>query len=238
MNSFQQQLKHLRQEQQLTIDGAASKMSFTAQTIQMLEDTDDLFSLNLPTQSLKNYYRKYGECLGTPERKIVSMLNRIDYLDYKRSRKGKIKPFDYLNRLVILALIALLSHTVYTLYQQQKANALKQSVVTVNAPVVSTPSEQDTRNPSPRSGQINKSNALTPSTTISNTSTNDTAEPSKPVTPINAPIATDTPATDTVPPEETEESQAIATDTAPPKETEESKVIATQDRSTEQQNAQ
>ncbi|WP_151193211.1 helix-turn-helix domain-containing protein [Cysteiniphilum sp. JM-1] len=172
MNSFQQQLKHLREQQQLTVDGVASRMSFTAQTIQMLEDTDDLFSLELPTQSLKNYYRKYGECLGMPERKIVSMLNRIDYLDYKRSRKGKMKPFDYLNRLVILVLIALLGHTVYTLYQQQKANALKQSVVTLSAPVVSQSTEQENPTTSPSANDQTSNATATPNAATSNTTTN------------------------------------------------------------------
>lgn len=171
MNSFQQQLKHLREQQQLTVDGVASKMSFTAQTIQMLEDTDDLFSLELPTQSLKNYYRKYGECLGMPERKIVSMLNRIDYLDYKRSRKGKMKPFDYLNRLVILVLIALLGHTAYMLYQQQKANALKQSVVTLNAPIVSSSDQHENST----SATLANNNQVNSETNVPTSNTNDAA---------------------------------------------------------------
>ncbi|WP_440615243.1 hypothetical protein [Cysteiniphilum sp. 6C5] len=185
MNSFQQQLKHLREHQQLTVDGVASKMSFTAQTIQMLEDTDDLFSLELPTQSLKNYYRKYGECLGMPERKIVSMLNRIDYLDYKRSRKGKIKPFDYLNRLVILILIALLGHTVYALYQQQKANALKQSIVTLSAPIVSSSAEQESPITSPPANNQTSDTVATPNTTIPNTSNATTINPTSESAAIN-----------------------------------------------------
>ena len=175
MNSFQQQLKHLREQQQLTVDGAASKMSFTAQTIQMLEDTDDLFSLELPTQSLKNYYRKYGECLGMPERKIVSMLNRIDYLDYKRSRKGKMKPFDYINRLIILILIVVLGHTVYVLYQQQKANALKQSVVTLSSPIVSSSTEQENPTILPPTNNQTSGAAATPNTTTPNTTTANTS---------------------------------------------------------------
>ncbi len=186
MNSFQQQLKHLREQQQLTVDGAASKMSFTAQTIQMLEDTDDLFSLELPTQSLKNYYRKYGECLGMPERKIVSMLNRIDYLDYKRSRKGKMKPFDYINRLIILILIVLLGHTVYVLYQQQKANALKQSVVTLSAPIVSSSTEQDNPTILPPTNNQTSGSTATPNTTTANTNNATTINPTSTSTTINA----------------------------------------------------
>lgn len=186
MNSFQQQLKHLREQQQLTVDGAASKMSFTAQTIQMLEDTDDLFSLELPTQSLKNYYRKYGECLGMPERKIVSMLNRIDYLDYKRSRKGKMKPFDYINRLIILILIVLLGHTVYVLYQQQKANALKQSVVTLSAPIVSSSTEQDNPTILPPTNNQTSGSTATPNTTTANTNNATTINSTSASTTINA----------------------------------------------------
>lgn len=169
MNSFQEQLKHLRKEQKLTIDSAASKISFTAQTIQMLENHDNLFSLDLPTQSLKNYYRRYGEHLGMSERKIVSMLNRIDYLDYNRLRKGKMKPFDYLNRAVILTLIIILGHTIYMLYQQQKVNALKQSVVTLNAPIISNQSSQVSYNKNTDDNGMVTSQSSMPSATISNT---------------------------------------------------------------------
>ena len=144
MKTYQQLLKTTREKQKLSIKGVATKMSFSEQSIQRLEDQDDIFSLNLPTKSLKNYYRKYGECLGLPEKKIVSILNRIDYLDYKRSRKGKMKPFDYLNRLAILTLLALLAYNIYGFYQQQKEQALKQSVITLPAP--STP---NTPTPSP-----------------------------------------------------------------------------------------
>ncbi|WP_119329398.1 RodZ family helix-turn-helix domain-containing protein [Cysteiniphilum halobium] len=197
MNSFQQQLKHLRKEQQLTIDGVASKMSFTAQTIQMLEDTDDLFSLELPTQSLKNYYRKYGECLGMPERKIVSMLNRIDYLNYKRSRKGKMKPFDYLNRLVILALVVWLGHTVYTLYQQQKANALKQSVVTLSAPVISNPSHQISPNISTNDNQTETIHPPTSTTVTANTNISSTKQSLDTTASTNTPAIANTVSTNT-----------------------------------------
>ena len=137
MNSFQQKLKYLREKQQLTIDGAASKTNFTAQTIKILEETDNLFLLDLPIQSLKKYYRKYGESLDMPEKNIISILNKIDYLGYKNSRKGKMKPFDYINRLLLFALIILLGHSIYKLYQQQKANALKQSIVTLISPITS-----------------------------------------------------------------------------------------------------
>ncbi|WP_162902284.1 helix-turn-helix domain-containing protein [Facilibium subflavum] len=143
MKNYQRQLKQLREKQKLTIEGVASKMGFSAQTIQMLEDTDDLFSLNLPTPSLKNYFRKYAECLQMPEKKIVSLLNRIDYLDYKRSRRGKLKAFDYFNRLMILILLAVLGYTAYQLYLEEKANALKQSVITLPSPI-NTSSSQDT----------------------------------------------------------------------------------------------
>ncbi|WP_192482771.1 MULTISPECIES: hypothetical protein [Cysteiniphilum] len=198
MNSFQQQLKHLREQQQLTVDGAASKMSFTAQTIQMLEDTDDLFSLELPTQSLKNYYRKYGECLGMPERKIVSMLNRIDYLDYKRSRKGKMKPFDYINRLIILILIVLLGHTVYVLYQQQKANALKQSVVTLSSPIVSSSTEQENPTILPPTNNQTSDSTATPNTTTANTSNATTINSTSASTTINSATPTTPQANDAI----------------------------------------
>ncbi len=143
MKSYQQYLKTIREKNKLSVEGVASKMSFSAKTIEMLEESADIFSLNLPTPSLKNYFRKYAETLGIPEKRIIRLLNRIDYLDYKRSRKGKMKAFDYINRLIILILIVALGYTVHALYQQEKANALKQSVVTLPSPVV-TPSSADT----------------------------------------------------------------------------------------------
>ncbi|WP_116964022.1 helix-turn-helix domain-containing protein [Fastidiosibacter lacustris] len=146
MYSFQQQLKQLREKQKLTVEVIATKMSFTAQTIHMLEDSEDLFSLNLPTQSLKNYYRKYAECLGMQERKIINILNYIDYLDYKHSSRGKMKVFDYINRLAILILIGFLAYTVYGLYLQEKANALKQSVITLPSPTTTAQQQKVTAN--------------------------------------------------------------------------------------------
>ena len=135
MQKFQQQLKQLREKQQLSIETVASQIGFSSNTIEMLENTEDLFALKLPVQSLKNYFRKYAECLETPEKKIISMLNRIDYLDYKRMRKAKPKLFDYLNRLVIISLVILLGWLVYIVYMEQKANALKQSIVKLPSPV-------------------------------------------------------------------------------------------------------
>ena len=138
MKNYQQYLKQLREKQQLSTQTIASKMSFSVKTIEMLEDTGDLFSLNLPLPSLKSYLRKYAEQLKMPERKIIRMLNRIDYLNYQRARKGKLKPFDYFNRLAIVVLIALLGYLVYGLYQEQKQNAIRQSIDKLPSPVKNT----------------------------------------------------------------------------------------------------
>ena len=64
------------------------------------------------------------------------MLNRIDYLDYKRMRKASPKFFDYINRVLIVGLLILLGWIVYMLYIEQKANALKQNIVTLPSPVI------------------------------------------------------------------------------------------------------
>jgi len=147
MQKFQQHLKQLREKQQLSIETVASQIGFSSNTIEILENTEDLFVLKLPVQSLKNYFRKYAECLETSEKKIISMLDRIDYLDYKRMRKAKLKLFDYLNRLVIISLVILLGWLVYIVYMEQKANALKQSIVKLPSPVNVNKTEKAKDNP-------------------------------------------------------------------------------------------
>jgi len=136
MKNYQLQLKMLREQQKLSTEAVASKMSFTPSTIVMLEDTDDIFSLKLPTASLKNYFRKYAESLNMPEKKIVRMLNRIDYLDYKRSLKGKLTSVDFLNRTIILVAIFIIGYNVNIIYQRQKVIIAKQNTIILSSPVI------------------------------------------------------------------------------------------------------
>ena len=62
---------------------------------------------------LKNQVRRYCEYLEIKERKIISILKKIYFLYFKKSRYGKLKIFDYINRLLILAIILTIGFLVY-----------------------------------------------------------------------------------------------------------------------------
>ncbi|MFZ9034628.1 MAG: helix-turn-helix domain-containing protein [Francisellaceae bacterium] len=143
MKNYQKQLIEMREKQKLTTEAIASQLSISDKTIQMLEDSNDIFALDIGIPPLKSYYRKYAEALNMPEKKILALLNHIDYLDYKHHRRGRMTGFDYLNRLVILILLAALGYSVYNFYLTQQAEAQKQNVVMLGSPLVDETSGAD-----------------------------------------------------------------------------------------------
>lgn len=139
MKQYQEILIKLRAEKNLSIEAAASQLNLSETTLAQFEQTDDVLSLGYALPALKNALRKYAELLGMPERRIVSMLNRVDYLDFKRSRKGKMTGFDYLNRLVILGLIIVLGFVIHAFYDEQKELANRQIDIVLPSPVATQP---------------------------------------------------------------------------------------------------
>ena len=105
MHNFQSYLKSIRESKSLEQNTIADAINLSAETIQNIEEADDNSLLQTSSTLLKNQIRRYSEYLEVHERKIISILNKLDILYYKKSRYGKLKPFDYLNRTLILGLI-------------------------------------------------------------------------------------------------------------------------------------
>ena len=104
MFNFQSYIKSIRESKDLEQDTVANATNLSAETIKLIEESDDESLLQTSDTLLKNQIRRYCEYLEIKETKIISILNKLDILYYKKSRYGKLKPFDYLNRLVIFAL--------------------------------------------------------------------------------------------------------------------------------------
>lgn len=136
MQQYQEMLTKLRKEKKLSIEAAASQLNLSETTLTQFEQSDNILALGYALPALKNAMRKYAEFLGMSERRIVSMLNRVDYLEFKRSRKGKMTGFDYLNRLVILGLIVLLGFVIHSFYEEQKELAHRQIDIVLPSPAV------------------------------------------------------------------------------------------------------
>ena len=102
MHSFQSFLKSVRDSRELKRETIADAVNLSVETIQLVEEADNDSLLLNSSSVLKNQIRRYCEYLEIPEKKIVSILNKIDILYYKKSRYGKLKLFDYINRFAIL----------------------------------------------------------------------------------------------------------------------------------------
>ena len=104
MHNFQTFLKSVRNSRQLKLETIADAINLSVETIQLIEEADNDSLLLNSSSVLKNQIRRYCEYLEVPEKKIVLILNKIDILFYKKSRYGKLKFFDYINRLTILVI--------------------------------------------------------------------------------------------------------------------------------------
>ncbi|QWU99816.1 helix-turn-helix domain-containing protein [Francisella salimarina] len=104
MHSFQTFLKSAREAKELQRETVADAINLSVQTIEIIEEADNDSLLQNSSSVLKNQVRRYCEYLEISEKKIVSILNKIDVLHYKKSRYGKLKLFDYINRFAILIL--------------------------------------------------------------------------------------------------------------------------------------
>lgn len=105
MFNFQTYIKSIRESKDLNQDTVANATNLSIETIKLIEEANSTSLLQSSDTLLKNQIRRYCEYLEIKEKKIISILNKLDILYYKKSRYGKLKPFDYLNRLVILGLI-------------------------------------------------------------------------------------------------------------------------------------
>ena len=119
MHNFQSYIKSVRESKSLEQNTIADAINLSEETIQNIEEADNNHLLQTSSSVLKNQIRRYCEYLEVHERKIVSMLNKVDVLYYKKSSYGKLKPFDYLNRIVILGIVITIAFLGFQLVQKQ-----------------------------------------------------------------------------------------------------------------------
>ena len=105
MHNFQSYIKSIRESKSLEQKTIAYAINLSEETIKNIEEADNNNLLQTSSSVLKNQVRRYCEYLEVNEKKIIYILNKIDVLYYKKSHYGKLKLFDYLNRIVILGLI-------------------------------------------------------------------------------------------------------------------------------------
>ena len=113
MHSFQLFLKNTREAKSLEQQTVSDATNLTLDAIQTIENADNKHLLENSGSLLKNQVRRYCEYLEIKERKIISILNKIDLLYFKKSRYGKLKIFDYINRLLIFGIIIAIGFLVY-----------------------------------------------------------------------------------------------------------------------------
>ncbi|AXA34127.1 helix-turn-helix domain-containing protein [Francisella adeliensis] len=109
MFNFQSYIKSIRESKDLEQNTVANATNLSIETIKLIEDADSKSLLETSSTLLKNQIRRYCEYLEVKENKIISILNKLDILYYKKSSYGKLKVFDYFNRLAILVLIVAIS---------------------------------------------------------------------------------------------------------------------------------
>ena len=123
MHNFQSYIKSIRESKSLEQQTIADAINLSQETIQNIEEADNNNLLQTSSTVLKNQIRRYCEYLEVNEKKIISILNKIDVLYYKKSRYGKLKPFDYLNRILILGFIIAIAVLGFQMVQKQMAIA-------------------------------------------------------------------------------------------------------------------
>ncbi|MEY8703137.1 helix-turn-helix domain-containing protein [Francisella philomiragia] len=191
MHNFQTFLKTTREAKELQIETVADSINLSVQTIEIIEEADNDSLLQNSSSVLKNQIRRYCEYLEIPEKKIVSMLNKIDVLYYKKSRYGKLKFFDYLNRLAILIIaiaiiILVVKHVKENMYIASTEEGPKSSIIY-------TPISYDLNEPDQQS--VTQNNTSTSNNDISSDSSVTTESKEYPQSSANNSMTAHPPAT-------------------------------------------
>ncbi|OIN83848.1 helix-turn-helix domain-containing protein [Francisella sp. TX07-6608] len=194
MHNFQSFLKSVRDSRELKRETIADAINLSVETIQLIEEADNNSLLLNSSSVLKNQIRRYCEYLEIPEKKIVSILNKIDILYYKKSRYGKLKFFDYINRLAILV-IAITIIVLVTKYIRENVDTV--TLENSKTTIIYTPIDYDIDNSEQQqsSASSNTNNVKTTDDINSTASHIDTTKASQLAAPT---AAADTPATDTL----------------------------------------
>lgn len=203
MHNFQTFLKTTREAKELQIETVADAINLSVQTIEIIEEANNDSLLQNSSSVLKNQIRRYCEYLEIPEKKIVSMLNKIDILYYKKSRYGKLKFFDYLNRLAILIIaiaiiVLVVKHIKENMYIASTEEGPKSSII--YTPInydLNEPDQQPIADNSSASNDVSitQNNILTSNDEISSGSSVATESEKNPQGTANSSMAAHPPAT-------------------------------------------
>ncbi|MED7819773.1 MULTISPECIES: helix-turn-helix domain-containing protein [unclassified Francisella] len=142
MHNFQSFIKSTRESKELKRDTIADAINLSEDTIKIIEEADNDTLLQSSCGLLKNQIRRYCEYLEVSEKKIVSILNKVDILYYKKSRYGKLKFFDYINRLAIIIIIIAIAILV-TKEVKEKINTASSEPQISKSSIIYTPIEYD-----------------------------------------------------------------------------------------------
>ena len=162
MHNFQSFLKSTRESKKIQIETVANAINLSSDTIKIIEQANTNELLQTSNSLLKNQIRRYCEYLEVSEKKIVSMLSKLDILYYKKSRYGKLKTFDYINRLAILIIIIAI---VFLGYQYvEKMKAIEESAHQNETSIIYTPVNYQADNSDNQSKSTTSTKAHPPAT--------------------------------------------------------------------------
>ncbi|QIV95772.1 helix-turn-helix protein [Allofrancisella inopinata] len=159
MHNFQNFLKNTRESKNLEQKTIADATNLSVEAIQTIESSDNDTLLQNSSTLLKNQVRRYCEYLEIPEKKIISILNKIDILYYKKSKYGKLKLFDYLNRLAIIIIAVTLIVLVAKLIKGSVYDAITFNTKDSKTSIIYTPINYDADTTKESSSEDNSATA-------------------------------------------------------------------------------
>ncbi len=139
MHNFQSYIKSIRESKSLEQKTIAYAINLSEETIKNIEEADNNNLLQTSSSVLKNQVRRYCEYLEVNEKKIIYILNKIDVLYYKKSHYGKLKLFDYLNRIVILGLIIAIGTLGFQIIQKRISISSNDTPQSSKSSIIYTP---------------------------------------------------------------------------------------------------
>jgi cytoskeleton protein RodZ len=139
VHNFQSYIKSIRESKSLEQKTIAYAINLSEETIQNIEEADNNNLLQTSSSVLKNQVRRYCEYLEVNEKKIIYILNKIDVLYYIKSHYGKLKLFDYLNRIVILGLIIAIGTLGFQIIQKRISISSNDTPQSSRSSIIYTP---------------------------------------------------------------------------------------------------
>ncbi|WP_150465794.1 helix-turn-helix domain-containing protein [Francisella sp. SYW-2] len=123
MSNFQEIIRSYREYKGLSITTVADAINIPEETIIIIEQGDSYKITQQPSTILKDRIKRYCEYLNIPKNHITYILNSIDILYYKKAKYGKMKLFDYFNRIAIISISLLIIYLSSNIIEKKIANS-------------------------------------------------------------------------------------------------------------------